>query len=420
MARQRDGSRRPGFPKITRIEVSEKHFRLRAVLAIGFLVLGIVAIAYGLSSLLNKEAGWQAVEATPSGLSCAADFQLQYDFSEDGSGATAAYRRISQLYTKAVEEGYRIFSADVLEDGLCNVAYLNQHVNETVTVDPALYEALRLAADYDARSIFLAPAYREYERVFLAESEGEASRYDPTQNPDVMAYIQDIAAFSNSEQDISLEFYDNYQVRLQLSDACLAFTEEYGIEGWMDFSWLKNAFLIDYLAQCLADNGFTNGYLASYDGFTRNLDSRGLSYSLNLFNRSGNSVDIPAVLQYDRPISIVFLRNYPLSDADQWHYYGFADGRIATIFLDAADGVSKSSLDNLVSYSEGLGCAEVLLKMLPVFVSDSFEENGLAYLARDGVYSVWFEGDTLCYNEPDGAIALREGETVYTLECVSQ
>ena len=58
--------------------------------------------------------------------------------------------------------------------------------------------------------------------------------------------------------------------------------------------------------------------------------------------------------------------------------------------------------------------------MLPVFVSDSFEENGLAYLARDGVYSVWFEGDTLCYNEPDGAIALREGEIVYTLECVSQ
>lgn len=420
MARQRDGSRRPGFPKITRIEVSEKHFRLRAVLAIGFLVLGIVAIAYGLSSLLNKEAGWQAVEATPSGLSCAGDFQLQYDFSEDGSGATAAYRRISQLYTKAVEDGYRIFSFDVLEEGLHNVAYLNQHVNETVTVEPALYHALRLAAAYDARAIFLAPAYREYERVFLAESEGEASRYDPTQNPDVMAYIQDIAAFSNSEQDISLEFYDNYQVRLQLSDACLAFTEEYGIEGWVDFSWLKNAFLIDYLAQCLADNGYTNGYLASYDGFTRNLDARGLSYSLNLFNRSGDTVDIPAVLQYDRPISIVFLRNYPLSDADQWHYYGFAEGRILTIFLDAGDGVSKSSLDNLVSYSEGLGCAEVLLKMLPVFVSDSFEENGLAYLARDGVYSVWFEGDTLCYNEPDGAIALREGEIVYTLECVSQ
>ena len=420
MARQRDGSRRPGFPKITRIEVSEKHFRLRAVLAIGFLVLGIVAIAYGLSSLLNKEAGWQAVEATPSGLSCASDFQLQYDFSEDGSGATAAYRQISQLYTKAVEEGYRIFSADLLEDGLHNVAYLNQHVNETVTVEPALYQALQLAAAYDTRAIFLAPAYREYERVFLAESEGEASRYDPTQNPDVMAYIQDIAAFSNSEQDISLEFYDNYQVRLQLSDACLAFTEEYGIEGWVDFSWLKNAFLIDYLAQCLADNGYTNGYLASYDGFTRNLDARGLSYSLNLFNRSGDTVDIPAVLQYDRPISIVFLRNYPLRDADQWHYYGFAEGRILTIFLDAGDGVSKSSLDNLVSYSEGLGCAEVLLKMLPVFVSDSFEENGLAYLARDGVYSVWFEGDTLCYNEPDGAIALREGEIVYTLECVSQ
>lgn len=420
MARPRDPSRRAGFPKITRIEVSEKHFRLRAVLAIGFLVLGIVAIAYGLSSLLNKEAGWQAVEATPSGLSCAGDFQLQYDFSEDGSGATAAYRQISQLYTKAVEEGCRIFSADLLEDGLHNVAYLNQHVNETVTVEPALYQALQLAAAYDTRAIFLAPAYREYERVFLAESEEEADRYDPTQNPDLVAYLLEIAAFSSNEQDISLEFYGDNQVQLRLSEACLAFSEAYEIDAWLDFSWLKNAFLIDYLAQCLADSGFTNGYLASYDGFTRNLDARGLSYSLNLFNRRGDTVEIPAVLQYDQPMSLVFLRNYPLSDADQWHYYGFSDGHIATIFLDAADGVSKSSLDNLVSYSEGLGCAEVLLKMLPVFVSDSFEENGLAYLARDGVYSVWFEGDTLCYNEPDGAIALREGETVYTLECVSQ
>ena len=119
-------------------------------------------------------------------------------------------------------------------------------------------------------------------------------------------------------------------------------------------------------------------------------------------------------------MSIVFLRNYPLSDADQWHYYGFADGRILTIFLDAGDGVSKSALHNLVSYSENMGCAEVLLKMLPVFVSDSFEENGLAYLARDGVYSVWFEGNTLFYNDPDGTIVLREGETAYTLQSVSE
>ena len=113
MARQRDGSRRPGFPKITRIEISEKHFRLRAGLAIGFLVLGILAIAFALFSLLHKEPGWQTVEATPSGPSCAADFQLQYDFSEDGGSATAAYRQLSQRYTEAVEAGYRIFSADV-------------------------------------------------------------------------------------------------------------------------------------------------------------------------------------------------------------------------------------------------------------------------------------------------------------------
>ena len=37
-----------------------------------------------------------------------------------------------------------------------------------------------------------------------------------------------------------------------------------------------------YLAKQLSEAGFTNGFLSSYNGFTRNLDDRGEPFSLNL------------------------------------------------------------------------------------------------------------------------------------------
>lgn len=412
---------RPGQPKIEHIELSEKHLKLRWILVVACLAVACVAIMTGLFSMLNKEPGWQEVEASASGPNCSLDFQLHYDFSADGAGATASYRALSGLYTQAVEDGYRIFTQDLLEDGLYNLAYLNAHPNEAVSVDPALFRALEQIVEAGNRSIYLAPVYVEYQRIFLSENEEEAALYDPARNPELANDIRQMATFANDPAMIDLEIVGQDRVRLKVSGAYLTYAAENEITEFLDFSWMKNAFIIDYMAQLLKDNGFTNGYLASYDGFTRNLDERGTVYSFNVFDRLENAVYLPAQMQYDFPAAIVYLRNYPMSYADRWHYFSFSDGSIATMMIDSADGMSRSATDNLVCYSTGSGCAEMLLRMIPVYIAADFNTASLEELKTDGIYSIWSEDRSVCYNDPSLAIGLT-GESdgqEYSLNLIS-
>lgn len=396
---------RPHIKPVTRIELSEKNTKLRWIMIVVLLSIGVVAILIGLMSVLNTEPGWQQVEVSSNQPNCSGDFVLMYDFSDAGSSATAQYKRLTSLYTESSEHAFRVFSPNVLEDGLGNVAYLNAHINETVTVEEELYQALELVAGYGDRHVFLAPATVEYNRVFLAESDEEAAAYDPARNGDTAAWLEELARFVRDPEAISLELLGENRVRLNVSDAYLHFVQEWEIETLLDFGWMTNAFIADYLADVLTDNGFTCGYLSSYDGFTRNLDDRGQTYLLNIFDKQGTKMDIPARMHYTAPASIVFLRNYPMAEEDRWHYYAYGSGETVTAFLDPADCMSKSAADNLVSYSNGMGCAEILLQTASVFIADDFRTETLNTLAQSGLYSIWCDGKVLKYN--DSALTLE-------------
>ena len=391
---------RPNLKPVTRIELTETNTKLRWALIVVLLAVAVVAIGTGLMSLLNTQPSWQTVEVTASGPNCGGDFKFLYDFSDCGSSATAKNKELTGLYSEAAQNAYRLFSPEVLEEGLQNVAYLNAHVNEAVTVDPGLYPALELLAAYDDRHCFLAPAGAEYDRVFLCENDAEAALYDPARNPGTAQWLRELAAYARDPEQIRLEILGQNRVRLLVSEEDLAFAEENEIGTFLDFGWMKNAFIADYLARVLTEKGFTHGYLVSYDGFTRNLDERGGEYTFNLFNRQGTEVDLPARMCYNAPASLVFLRDYPMAEEDRWHYYTFASGQIVTAFLDPEDGQSKSALSNLVAYADGLGCGEILLRTAPVFIADTLDTAPLEALAREGLFAVWFEGDTLMHTDP--------------------
>lgn len=400
--------RRPYVKPVKRIELSEQNIKLRTILIVVFLSIAVVSIMVGLVSMLNTDPGWVEVEINASEANCSGDFAFVYNFGRSGMSATLENKQLTALYSDLTTSAYQIFSAEVEAEGVNNLRYLNDHVNETVTVDPVLYEALVLVEQYGSRHPYLAPIYVEYNRIFITENDGEAAQYDPAQNPELVPYLQETAAYTSDPAMVSIALLGENQVRLNVSDAYLAYAEEYGIDTFVDLNWMKNGFIIDYLADQLAANGFTNGYLSSYDGFTRNLDTSGESYSFNIFDRQGREAFLPARLNYASPISIVYLRDYPMSQQDRWHYYAFESGEIATIFLDPADGMSKSSIDSLVSYSETAGCAEILLQTGPVFIAEDFSADTLAALSGEAIYSVWCEGNTLCYNEPDAELVLAE------------
>ena len=400
--------------RIRHIELSEKNKVLRLVLIVILLAVGAAALAAGLTSLLNVEPGWQEIESNSKKPNCSNEFVFHYDFTESGAGSTAQYKQIVQLYTEATEKAYEVFSSDVSVDGLYNVQYINGHINEEITVDETLYNALELVQRYNCRYLYLAPVYVEYNRIFTAESEQIAAGFDPAQNVELIPYISEIASMANDPQMIDLELLGENRIKLSVSDEYLEYAREYEIDEFIDFGWMKNAFIADYITDIMCSNGFTRGYIASYDGFTRNMDDRGISYTFNIFNREGNAIDMPAVMHYSQPTSIVFMRNYPMSELDKWHYYVFSSGETASAYIDASDGLYKSAVDNLVSYSSELGCAEIMLQMSPVYIAEMFDEAMISKMSENAVYSVWIEDHTIRYNDEKLNLDLMNDGTNYS------
>ena len=399
-------------PRIQRIELSEKNVKLRWILAGTLLLIGLVAIAIGVNSCISAQVGWQEVKASSNKINCAADFVLNYQFEETDLNPTAEQRQVSSCYSQAAVDAYELFENSVEGSDLRNLTLLAGSPNKTVTVEPELYSALQQVAESGSRHIYLAAVYEEYSHVFGASLESQAVEYDPSKNAELLPYVQEAASFANDPAHIGMELLGEGKVRLVVSDEYLAFAEKYGITCFLDLGWMKNAFIIDFLAQRLVDAGYTNGYLASFDGYTRNLDQRGESYNFNLFDRVNSDIHMPAIMEYAEPMSIVFLRNFPMSSRDSEQYYLFSDNTIATTFIDPGDGLYKSATDNLVAYSTKTGCAAIALELAPVFVADSLDAEAIRDLTKLEIYSVWFDGSKLQHTEERCKVTLQPVEGI--------
>lgn len=393
---------------VREVEVDRKNFKLRVILLIVCISAAVVFLGYGISLLVNKQSGWQTVGASCDQVNCSADFSLQYYM--DSSGAAAQYRELSLLYAQACEDA----AVHFYRDG--ELAKVNAAPNADVTVSPELYGALELIQAAGNRCLYLAPVYTEYNRIFLCENEVEAAQYDPGRDNELAAELLQLAQWCNDPAMVDLELKGNNTVRLKVAGAYLTYAQEYEQEIFLDFGWMTNAFIADFIANILAKNGFTQGSLSSYDGFTRNLYSGDQTFRLNIFDRQDNGINKPAVMEYAGPMSIVSLRDYPMTTQDRWHYFAFSDGRIVTAYVDPADGVSKSALHNLLVYAPDAGCAQLALEASAVYLQDAFRPEALQALAAEKMYALWSQGRTLCYNEQN--LTLEMTDNSYTKEYI--
>ena len=301
-----------------------------------------------------------------------------------------------------------MFTWDVEEVSETGIRYVSDHPNQAVTVDPRLYKAFAQAKD--SRLLYMGPVTEEYSRIFQYTEEHIASKYDPAQNPEVMAYITELMAYIGSQEHIRLELLGNNQVKLVASEAYLLFAQENGVENFLDFGWMRNAFIADFLAEALIEKGYNYGYLYSYDGFGRYLEGDDTEYTLSLYDRFENEVDRPAGFNVKGPVNTATFRNYPLTGGDSWHYFSFGStGTIVSLYTDPTDGVCKSSTDNLTCYSQTASCAELVLSCAPLFLTETLDETALVGLAADGIYTIWAEGKELRFTEKGLILTVGEG-----------
>lgn len=388
MGRTSGRSSEPHLRPVEKVRLNEKYVRWRLAGVICLLFLAAGAIGYGVYQWLQVETGWREIEANASAdTNCSEDFIFQYELGASGMNAGTEYRTICSLYTDGCVTAYRLFNNDSGFDGLVNVYEINQHPNEVLQVDEALYRALELAANQESRSLYLAPVYRVYDTIFYCSEDYQIYDFDPVQNPDAAREIEQTLSYAGDKSHVQLKLLGSGKVCLFVSEEYLAYArEELGEYNFIDFYWMKNAFIVDYLAGIMEENGFTCGSISSYDGFIRNLDRRAVSYSFNIYDREENVIYPAAVMNYSGSISLVYLRNYPMSKRDSVHYYELADGGQRYCYIDSADGLCKSSTDSLVAYSDGKGCSELLMDMIPVYIADEWDPVPLKEAGDEVIY----------------------------------
>lgn len=390
----RDNRDMPHPKPVEKIELSEKHTKLRFVIVVLLVLIAVIAFAYGAVKGLGKEDGWNTIEVdSGAGLNSGSEFVFQYRLGESGISPAAENKAVSMLYTEAMVKAYRIFNNDAGSEDFHNIYSINRHPNEELEIDEVLYQAFALCREYGIRNHYLAPAYEQYDSLFYCNDDWETVSFDPLQNKEQEAFFAEVAGFAGNSSQVEVQLLGENRIKLFVSEAYLAYAEAEGISSFVDFYWMKNGFIADYVADLMIENGYTKGSISSYDGFVRTLEEGGTEYAFNLYDRDGQIVYPAAVMKYSGRRSIVYLRDYQMNSLDFQHYYEMADGQVRTPYLDIRDGLPRTAVHNLVCYSEDVGCAELLMQMIPVYIADSFEAGSLPE------YSIYGSRRRICYND---------------------
>lgn len=384
----RDNRDRPHPKPVQKIELSERNTTGRFIAAAVFLLLGVGALIYAFFQLGAPEAGWQTIEAgTGSGPTCGEEFVFLYELGAGEQSVLAESRAINAKYTEACRKAFQMLHASETFEDTVSLCELSGRPNQVLEVDPALYGAFSAVQAQGDRTLYLGPIYARYGDLFYCTDDSQLADFDPYTSEAVKQEYAAVAAYAMDPAHIDVELLGENRVRLRVSEEYLSFAQREGIQRFLDFGWMRNAFAADYLAQTMAEAGFTRGSISSLDGFARCLDSREGCYSLNLYDLEGEDVVQAGVLEYQGPMSLVSLRAFPLNEADGQRYCRLQNGQIRTAYLDPRDGLCKSAVSALTCYSENRTCAQLAMEMGPIFIADALEPGALEQLAEEGVYA---------------------------------
>lgn len=391
---------------VDRVEVQEGNVKARTILLVLALLIAVAAFAYAMNAATQVDSGWRTIQADTAEMNCGQDFEFTYYLGGAGVSAAAEYKALVIRYTEACETAYRVFNATELFEGTNNLCYLNRHPNTPVMVHPALYAAFEEVNRLNSRYVFLGPVYEEYHNIFFCQDDWETAGFDPHQNADVAAFCLEAAAFARDPDAIRIDLMGNNTLQLTVSDEYMAFAETFGVTRLVDFYWMTDAFIIDYLAEEMQSAGYRCGAISSYDGFVRCLGEEQLRYSFNVYDLlQGTTACQAARIDYPGDTALVHLHSFPLNPTREIYHYAFEDGSVRTAHVDLADGMNRTSLPAMLATSRTAGCAETLMRLLPFYACGQPDQEGLMQLPLQGIHPLYCLDRQIVSTSPDVTLA---------------
>lgn len=364
----------------------DKNNKKRFLIVIALIALALVAIAYGTFSYFDSGEGWTTISASSSaGIAESSEFTFQYCLGKTGEDSLVENKALTLIYTDTLKKVTRLFDADSSYEDIHNIYYINHHPNEVIRIEPELYQAFEKLEQYGNRDIYLAPIYEQYTTLFYCNGDEEAIFFDPYVSQDQREYFEEVLSIISKEDSIRVELLGNDRIQLVIDDAYLQYGQELGYTRWIDFYWMKNAFIVDALADTMIQKGYTHGNISSYDGFTRNMDQEEQMYVYPIYDRIENVIYHAGNMQYTGQMSFVWLRDFAMKEVDNRHYYKYRDGTTRTAYIDVKDGFCKNSVNSLLGYSKDQSCVDIMLSLSPVWIAAELSEDQILLLKEEGM-----------------------------------
>ena len=391
---------------IRHIEVSEKHVGLRIFFFVLFLGIAVASFVVLVTTVLRHKAGWQQVEVNAgSQLNCSDEMVFFYYFEGRSSNVNTRAKALSIVYTQLAIDAYQYFDATAQSDEINNLYYLNHHPNQSVQLQAELYNALQRMATDMGRLMYAAPIQQYIDATCAASDDYEAMLYDPIHNASIRAWAQQAAEYCNNPAHIQLRFLGDNTVCMDISQEYLQFAQQ-DIEVFVDLCWMRNAFAIDYIANRLLADGYTDGVISSYDGYTRTLHDT-QQYNFNIVGQDSIGYTYAGVASYSGRYAVVNWHAYP-TQQNEGLVYLYADGKVVHRYFDAADCLCHNSTAQLVALGKD-NCVDVAIRMYRYWLCDDLAVDDIRHLSESGIDTVFEQDGTIYYTDSAMQIQVYDG-----------
>ncbi len=361
---------RPKPEKIENVTVDHDHILRRAILTLIFVAIAIASFSYAIWLLNNADSGWTVIKVdSSSDVNLGDEFTLEYNLGQSGVSSTAEKKVLTPIYSTAMVNYYRLFNANNICKDVNNLYYISCNPETEIEIDEDLYYVFDKLKEYDNRAIYLGPALTYYTAIFNSSSDSEASVYDPSKDPEILAYVSKVAEYAADPDSIDIELIGDNKIILHISDEYKAFCEENEVTELLNLGWLRNAFVVDLTAAKLKEAGMTNGYLSSNDGYTVNLSSD-TDFTLSIYDVAGDKIVPVSEYPYKGHRNIVWLKNFLATKEDIGNFYMYQNGTEVSYYI-GSDGTSATGTTSLYLYSDvdDSTCADMVLSAYDIFLN---------------------------------------------------